>query len=190
MPLFPESILISYPVVIGAEWRTLVSDYDSGAEQRRQKWAFPKKRAKIASKNVKPAELGDLWEFYMARKGAKEAFHIYAGNNQDEWYGEHLGTGDDVQDTFDLPGKNVNQATVVVYVNGTSVSYSFSQGTGQWGADQVIISAGAPDSGEIITADFNGLYRLYGRFAADRLSRELFTFLLYNVGVEIQGLKL
>ena len=67
-----------------------------------------------------------------------------------------IGTGDGVNDTFDLPSSNMSGVTV--YVNAIpqpSGNWSLSSGTGSGGVDQIIFGSGnLPTSGA--TVEFTG----------------------------------
>jgi hypothetical protein len=56
------------------------------------------------------------------------------------------------------------------------------------GSKIAVEHSGEVDPGAVITADFTGYLRMYVRFAEDRLSRELFQYRLYNVGLKMVGM--
>jgi len=190
MEIFPESVLYSFPMAIDEEWRTLISDAESGKEQRRKCWAFPKRGAGLNHKCVKLEEFKTVWKFYHERCGAHEKFYFIFpnfGGSGDYWYGEYLGQGDGSETTFDLRSKDTNASSVTVYVDGTPVSHTFISGGGQAGMDRVQISA--PSEGEIVTADFQGRLVLDARFLQDKLTKELFNALMFNAQVPVIEVK-
>ena len=179
MALFPETVFISYPLSVKETWKTLITDFETGKEQRRRKWAFPKRQVGgINYQRIDPADFKDIWAFYNARKGAYESFYFYVPE-PDYWFGEFIGEGDDAEDTFDLCSKSTDEESVVVYVDGVSSSFDFIEGGGQEGSDRAQLAV-VPDVGAIITADFYGKLRLKTRFGVDNLSKEYFDYLMIN----------
>jgi len=189
MATFPENILPVYPVVIEPVWDTLVSTFDSGGEQRRQKSLYPRFNVQLKYRALSAADAQTMWDFYMARKGAFESFYFFDPAPDigitTTYKGLYVGTGDGTTDIFDLPGKSTSSQTV--YVDGVAGSYSILTGGGDGGADRVDFVA-APATGESISCDFTGKLRINCRFAQDRLSKELFMTVLYNFGIELKGL--
>ncbi len=164
---------------------TSITEFKSGRENRRKNWAFPKRKITLQYSMLHETEIKDLWQFYIARSGAFEAFYFFLPSPR-HWYGEYVGTGDGTIATFDLPSRNTDQSTLKIYLNGVEQTsgWSFSAGTGQYGADQIIFTT-APAVGDIITADLYGELRLKCRFAVDNLPDELFRYMLYNTGIEL-----
>jgi hypothetical protein len=113
---FPESLLAEYPIKLTAAFKTRITDFGSGGEQRQQCWAFSKRRANIPAKLL-VGEIKDLWKFYYDRKGAYETFWFYVIGVRN-CYGEYVGTGDASDIYFDLPGKEIVEATLALYVDG------------------------------------------------------------------------
>lgn len=191
MAVYPESPRPVYPAVIEPEWGTLVSEFDSGAEARRSRWTFPKYNITLKYQALTAANQQILWTFYMARKGAYEAFWFYdpaaASGIVTSHAGQYVGVGNASTQAFDLPGKSTSSRSV--YLDGVvqSSGFSYGTGTGDGAADQVTFTS-PPAAGVIITADFAGTLRMRCRFAADRLSRESFSRLLFNYGIQLKGL--
>lgn len=191
MAVFPETPLPVYPVAIEPEWGTLVSEFDSGAEARRSRWTFPKYNVTLQYQGLSAANQQILWAFYMARRGASESFWFYdpaaAIGIVTSHVGQYVGVGNASTQAFDLPGKSTSSRSV--YLDGVVQSSGFSYGTGSGdgAADQVTFTS-PPSAGVIITADFTGTLRMRCRFAADKLSRELFGTVLFNYGLSLKGL--
>jgi len=187
MAAFPETAFASYPLTVESSWKTLISDFESGKEQRRKRWAFPKRKISLRYDKLTPAGIKDIWQFYQARSGAYETFYLFVPV-LDYWYGEYVGTGNNVLTTFDLPSKSTTEASVTVYVDGVSSPFTFVEGGGQEGSDRAIMSS-APGEGAILTADFYGKLRINGRFGVDNLSKELFDYLLFRAEIPILEVK-
>lgn len=260
MPVFPSLPEPTYPLKIEPQFSTLISDFQTGKEQRRQVWAFPKRLLVLQFETLLQTEIDILYNFFLARKGSFEPFYYFwllkdENNNWPVYAGEYIYRGNGTQTLFDLPGKSITGLTV--YVNGVVTPATFSSGSGPDGVDQInfnttgaiisssvanptvitttaahglvtgnkIIIAGhtgstpaisgiytvtvinsttftipvnvtvggtggtwtinAPDNGATITADFQGQLRLRVRFKSDNLSKELFTWVLYNASLEL-----
>lgn len=183
METFPTSILSSYPLPLETEFKTLVTDFESGKEQRRKRWAFPKRSVGLRFDSLSPDGFKTLWEFYQARSGAYEAFN-YIHPIADYWYGEKLGVGNGSQTTFDLPGVETAETSVVVYKDGVSSAFTWVSGGGEAGSDRVTMST-VPAPGAVLTADFYGRLRIVARFAQDKLGKELFEYLLYRSEIRL-----
>jgi len=194
MATFPEDPKPIYPLIVTPKWRTLISTAGTGKEQRRGKALFAVYDVTVQYKALSATGCKTLWEFYMARKGAYEAFYIYdlallaeVAFNHDTLY---CGTGDGTTDIFDIPGRSTSSQTI--YVDGveqsTPADYSILTGGGESNSDRVDFVS-APASGSIITCDFTGYLRIRARFLYDELSRELFLRNLFQYGIELKGLK-
>ena len=194
MATYPEDPKPIYPLIVTPVWKTLISQQGTGKEQRRQKSLFPMYDVRVRYHGLSAADAKTLWEFYMDRKGAYEAFYIYdlalladvSFNHTDQY----CGTGDGATDTFDIPGRSTSSQTV--YVDGATQStpgdYSILTGGGESSSDRIQFVA-APAEGEIITCDFTGFLRIRARFKEDRLPRDLFITNLFRYGIELKGLK-
>jgi len=193
MATFPESPAPIYPLLVTPVFNTRIAETDGGQEQRRQKLSFPKFDVTAKYSHLTASEFQTLWDFYMARKGAYEAFYIYDLALLDSLSfsqsGLYAGTGDGATEVFDIPGRSTSAVTV--YVDGVSktltTDYVLLTGGGASSADRIDFVA-PPDAGEIITVDFTGYLRIRARFKADLLSRSMFKYLLFSTGIELKGL--
>lgn len=186
MEIFPETILISNPLRVDEEWKTTITDFQSGKEHRQKRWAFPKHSVGLTHKVLKQSEMATLWEFCHKRCGSYDTFWFLLPL-ADNWYGEYVGTGDGSTHIFDLPSKSTT-GTIYVSVNGVLVGFAFISGGGQAGSDRVNITV-APSQGAIITATFYGRLRLKARFAVDKLTKEMFEYLLFNAQIDLIEVK-
>ena len=190
MAIFPDTITPIYPVIIEPEWDTIIHRFDGGGEQRRQKSLYPRFNVpNLKFKGLSGSEVQTLWDFYMARKGAFEAFYFFDPSinasivtSYDDLY---VGTGDGTTDIFDLPGKSTSAQTV--YVDGEEGVYSILTGGGDGSADRVDFTT-APALGTSISCDFTGQLRIHCRFEHDKMSKEIFIRALHRVGVSLKGL--
>jgi len=74
MQTYPTSPAPSYSFGKQVQFKTLISAFENGAEQRRPKWSAGKHLFTLTYKVLNLTEVGTLWAFYLARKGSYEAF--------------------------------------------------------------------------------------------------------------------
>lgn len=178
------------PLIEEMEWKTLVSRFDDlGAEQRKRKWLYPRRNLTLAFNRITKAQGQTLWEFYLARQGAYEAFTFFYYFSA-TYDGEYVGTGDGSTLIFNLPSKQASDYTL--YVDGAEkdaggVDYTFGSEGGTDGADKATFVA-APASGARITWDFTGYLKVRARFAEDRMSWETFMNKAVTTGLKLKGL--
>lgn len=188
MAVFPETPKPIYPVIFEAVWQTKISpETENGGEQRRKGWTYAKYDAVLNYKYLSISDFNILFDFYMARCGAYEAFYFF-----DIEIAAHksifLVQADGAIDTFDIPGKSTSSRTL--YENGIVKSSGFSYLTGGGAGDSDRISfSSAPPDGTIYEIDFTGYLRIHCRFKQGKLSRERFKTVLFRTGIELIGLK-
>lgn len=185
MAAFPTSPQPTFPYAIEPEWRTLVTEFDSGEEQRRKKWTYSHYNIRLSYYGLETSAVNNLYEFYMARQGAYEAFSFFDPLGASTHTGLYVGTGDGATTAFDLPGKQITSKAV--YVNGTTIATTVSTAGGTDGVDSLRFSV-APTSTQVITCDFVGTLRVRCRFAEDRLSKQNFEKAMFSAGIELKGL--
>jgi hypothetical protein len=193
MATFPESSPTPlYPLIIEPEFKTLISDKDGGGEQRRQKLLYPKYNVTVEYNPLSISDAKTIWEFYIARKGASEAFYIYdfsllpaTSFNHSK---EYCGTGDGTTTIFDIPGKSTSSQTIYMDGIDETSNVTILTGGGESNSDRAQFDVAAPVSGKIITADFTGLLRMRVRFLEDKMTREAFNYKLFQYGLKLKGL--
>ena len=195
MAKFPEvgTIAPNEPLPLTIQFKTLVSQFDNlGEEQRKQKWLYPKRHPRIIYQGISKANTRTLFQFYLDRKGAYEAFNFFLGSAtyaSNTYEGEYVGTGDGATTVFNLPAKNSSAYTVYkngVAQSGGGVDYTFSAGTGTDGADKITFVA-APAAGARITYDFTGTLKIRCTFAEDNLDFDSFYDRVANMGLQLKG---
>lgn len=187
MAEYPASPAPNDPVSVTPIWKTNVTSLDSGKEQRRQKWSFPKYDVSLNYDLIIPqSNMQILWDFYMARKGAAEAFYFYF-RRSGAHKAQFVDYGDGSTTIFDLPGKSTSSRSI--YFDGAVQSSGFSYLTGGGGesSDRVEF-ASAPPNGTLITCDFTGFLRNRCRFEEDRMTEERFFLTCYRTGLRLKGL--
>ncbi|MGA2332297.1 MAG: DUF2460 domain-containing protein [Syntrophales bacterium] len=188
MAQYPTSPVPQVPYTITPTWKTIITGFDNGAEQRKQKRAFAKYDVTLTYDVLLVSEIQALWNFYQSQKGAFGAFFFYALESA-AYTNLAVGIGDASTLTFDIPGKSTSSQSV--YVNGViqSSGITILVGGGQENSDRVQFNA-APALGAVISCDFTGYLRIRCRFKNDQLSRQMFEALIYKTGIELQGLNL
>jgi hypothetical protein len=184
--LYPTTPVPQFPYSVSPRWKTIITTFDTGAEQRRSKRPFAQYDVTLTYDVITVAEMQTLWNFYQSAKGSYMPFFFYCYESA-AYANLLVGTGDAVTTIFDLPGKSTSSRTL--YVNGAvqSSGFSYLTGGGQENSDRVQFTV-APAIGAIISADFTGYLRIRCRFKNDTLSRQMFEALLYKTGIELQGL--
>lgn len=188
MALYPETPKPQMPYQLTTNWKTIVSAFDSGKEQRRQKQLYEKYDIVLTYNALSLADMATLWNFYVARKGSFEAFYFYTLETG-SWTNLFIGMGDGATHIFDLPGKSTSSQKI--YNNGVlqtlTTDYSIVAGGGVEDSDRVNFVA-APTANDILTCDIAGYMRIRCRFEEDKLTREGFQGILYKSGIKLKGL--
>ena len=192
MPLsvFPATPAPSYSYIFEQEYKTEISDYETGLEYRRRKQRFPKRGFSLTYKVLEMTTAGRdvLYEFFVVSQGAYVPFYYFDFISR-RIIDEFVAHGDGIEDTFDLPSKEtVEDATLKIYVDGIESNWVFSEGTGEGGVDQVTLPS-VPVEGALITTNFNGRLRIKARFKEDKMSEELFSVYLTKFGLSIFEVK-
>lgn len=193
MATFPESPIPIYPLIVTPRFKTGFSGMESGKEERTAVWLFPKYDVQVRYTGLSNSDAMTLWQFFIDRRGAHEAFYIYdlslLASVTKPHEGQYVGTGDGSTTTFDIPGRSTSSHDI--YINGIEESesnYSILTGGGASAADRVEFDT-APDEGAVITVDFYGYLRIRSRFQQDRLDQEMFMTNLFQYGgIKLEGL--
>jgi len=76
----PGSLFTFRPVEvsINEQWRTLVTEFELGAEQRRSKWNAPRMTVQMRYERgvLTSDEVNDVWRFFRAMEGSHKAFDL------------------------------------------------------------------------------------------------------------------
>lgn len=166
IPIYPSTPVPAFAEIITGQFKTLMSEFDSGEEQRRSLRRFSKRRMKLDYQNLSASEWATVQAFFGARLGSSEAFWWVDWLSR-AYTDEYMGRGTGGALTLDLHGVSTSGRTI--YKNGVAetagVDYNISTGTGEAGADQAVWIAGHyPAAGALITHDFTGKLRLKAVF--------------------------
>lgn len=192
MAIYPDLDTIKNIAPVGKqlEFRTLKSEFDDNAPQRKQKRLYVRRNLNIKYKWMTKTDGRTLWQFYLDRAGSFDSFSFfYPEDDTDVYTKEYVGTGDGSTTIWNLPSKNA--ASYNLYLDDVlqipTTDYTFSASGGADGADKVTFVA-APSSGERITWSFTGRLKIRSIFANDYLDFETFFRLLTHYGIDLQGL--
>lgn len=170
--LLPEDIMEGSR--FGPQFSTVVLETPGGAEQRVQRWAYPRHAGEIGYGVRTPAQLADLKAFFMARAGKARGF-LFKDHRDFSATDQPIGTGDGALRSFQLSKTyssgsagvvrkitRPNASTVSVRVDGTPAGgWTVEVETG------VISFTAAPAAGESVTASFE--FYVPVRFDTDRM---------------------
>jgi len=192
MAVFTPYSTVEYgnPVIEEMQFKTLLSNFDNlGEERRKRKWLYPKRLITLQYSNITKANGRTLFDFYIARSGAYDAFTFFK-YERETYTGEYVGTGDASTTLMNLPCKTSSWETV--YLDGSEQTgggthYTLGAGTGTDGADKITWES-APASGERVTVDFLGYLKIKCRFKDDNMSFETFMNTYRTVGIQLQGI--
>ena len=192
MVAFPDiltSVSPRNPLDQGMEYKTLVSQFDSGQETRKQKQLYVRRQLNLQYKYIDKADAKILWQFFQARKGKFEAFNLFFPFKSD-YLGEYVGTGDGLQTNWNAPSRGAY--LVSVYLDGdeqvgNGTNYTLTQQGGADGAD-LIEFVSAPSIGAQITMDFTGYLKICARFDEDLMEWQTFFDKFATTGLKIKGL--
>ncbi len=76
METYPTSPTIQFVFTQKMGFKTLISNFENGYEQRRKKWAHGKHSFSVKYDTLTLAEVDTLYDFYVARNGSHEAFYF------------------------------------------------------------------------------------------------------------------
>lgn len=113
MDTFPSYPVPVYPVKVTSQWKTLVSDFEAGKEQRRQIWTFPKRSIGLSFGALRQDGIDTLWNFYNKMRGAYEPFYFFDPTKDADgsWHrheDEYVGRGDGSIVSFELPCRDAH----------------------------------------------------------------------------------
>jgi hypothetical protein len=202
MSIYPSTIPYTSPLTVSLRTKTLVSSFDElGAEQRKQKWLYPKREIRLTYPAIEKSEAAVLWKFHMSRGGPYESFSFFestgsgTASNYNAYVKEYVATGDSTTMVFPLPAK-ASSASHTVLVSDTIISssrYTFAAAGGPDGEDKITFKSTATGglrarSSERITYSFTGRLKVKCRFADDVQDFDSFYDRIATMGVKLKGL--
>jgi len=99
LPIFPQDH--TWPIQCEVQFRTAISTFEQGAEQRRKLWNVPKRSYKLPFAALNETDFWALRDFYIARSGPTDLFYLkdLTGCTVSS---EAVGTGNSVLTQFTL----------------------------------------------------------------------------------------
>lgn len=175
---------------------TVISESESGREQRYQKWLKPKRTFRMqlrARSLLGQAESNQIWRFYMRHKGAFDSFY-FENPTENPVTAETVGSGDGIKTVFYLGNKvSLNTGDAILVPNSLTLKRSIG-GTGDYLSFAAytinndfgkITTNSALPSGDVLRADpYEFFYRV--RFKEDNLTRETMVASLSTFGLELE----
>lgn len=193
MAKFPDYSEINYSstVVGGANFKTLITNFDDlGRERRKRKWLYPKRIVRLSYDHKSKTDAMAIYQFFLERAGSYEVFTFF-DHTIDTYENEYIGTGDGSTLIYNLPCRGSSSRTI--YVNGAeqtiTTDYTYSALGGTDGCDEITFEvASVPTDGHRITMDFTGNLKIRCRFKEDEFTFETFLNQFKTFGIELQGL--
>lgn len=168
------------------QFRTLISEMESGKEQRRSMWSAGLAQFLVRKRFVSTANIQTLRSFFKARKGAYDLFW-FDNPDDNQVADEAVGTGNGATAVFDLAKYPAQTgASFTFKVDGAPVSAALSNDNVNFKGK--VTFAVPPANGAVITGTYKFYYAV--RFLEDILLRALTQFGLYEFEVKLQEVRL
>lgn len=174
---FIWDINIPFDETVG--FNTLITKYEDGKEQRRQKWSRPKRNFDISLRGRTNVIMQQAWDFYIARNGSFDTFY-FENPNESPVSSEILGTGNGINVNFNLAHYPLPSGAITLTSGATTFTetshYTLTRSTG------AVVFNVAP-TGDVVATNYN--FCRVVRFAEDNLDRELFNYRLFNTKLKL-----
>jgi len=182
MLLYPTTPIPQYPFDYSISYNTLVNNPGSKSESI-SLWDDGLREYTLNYNVINKADKNILWAFFNAHKGKGVKFHFYG--NEESFVDQRIEDGDGLTVAFDLSAREVVESTLVVTVNQfVETAYSFSEGSGTNGSDEIIFDT-APAEADLILISYTGEKRFTCRFSDDKISMSEFAYKLTKTGLNI-----
>ena len=164
------------------KFKTLITEFEDGTEQRRSKWAYPLREYRLNLKWYSETNMDTIWDFYIARKGAYDTFWVLIPTEYQVTL-EGIGTGNGATKAFQLDEFPVNTtaATFTLYADGVAKDGSLANNTTTEIATATFDAA--PDADDPLTASYQFYFQV--RFADDDMTRSLMAYQLLHAGLKL-----
>ena len=168
------------------KFRTLISEMESGKEQRRTMWSSGLAQFTVRKRFVSTADIQSLRSFFKARQGAYDLFW-FDNPDDNQVTEEAVGIGNGAAMVFNLAKYPVQTgASFSFKVNSVPVSAALSNDNVNFRGN--VTFAAPPASGAVITGTYKFYYIV--RFLEDILVRSLTQFGLYEFEAKLQEVRL
>jgi len=162
-------IIESYLSNRSTEWRTEISTFEDGSEQRRSKWSAARREFNLRLNPWSDQKTQEIWDFFNARKGAYEGFNFYQNI-----FWQYVNTGDDATKIYTVHEAAYVALSTVMYLDGVATT-AFAETTP---ASGIVTFTDNVPNGVVIRADYK--HSIAMRFVNDTLSFEEFSLALYR----------
>lgn len=176
-------------------YRTHVTQFESGKEQRRGVWQSPLRRFTVKLNPFHKDDVSTLWQFFVDHKGALKSWLFDADINSAEVHEQIDAYGVGMTYSGVLTSPLVKRGTFrglvgvtqsIVDAAGGLTGSTLVSGTIDYETGQYSFVLASPPA-TTISCFYQQQYRC--RFEEDVLSRELFGYKLYNIGLGIIQVK-
>jgi len=105
LQVYPSIPKPFYSYIVDHQFRTSLTDFDSGTEQRNMRWRFPKRTFINVYKLMafSAIQRDAIYEFFQNRSGSYDLFWYFDFQDR-KWVDQYVGRGDGVTQTYDVPG--------------------------------------------------------------------------------------
>jgi hypothetical protein len=157
---------------IERHYNVLVSEFDSGCEQRRRLLRFPKRKIHLEYNNISRTDRDTLSNYWQTMNGSYTDFHVFDWTSR-AWHDEYVTTCTGTSTgPYDLHGKTISTGTLVIWYNGsTTHTIEFYSSSGTDGAACINLTTGTT-AGALVTSYFDGKLRIRARFGKDFAFKE------------------
>ncbi len=159
----------------------LTTEMFSGQEQRKQKWANPKRSWKVSTQAMTNTELDSMRSFWIARAGPFDTFIFLPPTNFDRLVtGLACGTGDGTTTVFTIGNSAtppyyykvlLTSARNKVYLGGVSQGSGWTLSNNDGTKLSSVTFTTAPTNGQVVTVDIDRY--LVARFLANEFTLQL-----------------
>lgn len=175
----------SFVVELQLVRNVLITEFDSGTEQRKEKWAGAKRRYRLKTEAMNAAELELMRDFYEARGGPFDIFSFLPPFNLDRLEkAVACGTGNGSTTVFNIQNSATPRRYMRVYTgtgtrnqaykDGTPASATFANDDSN--KKSTVTFSPAPANGVVITADVD-------RYIIGRFEKNEFTLALEHYAI-------
>jgi len=162
-------------------FRTDIFEAETGIEQRAALWDVGLRSYSLSVQFLTQTDMNTIWDFYIARKGAYEAFWVKIPTEFQVSY-ESIGTGDGKTVAFLLDEFPVDVSdNYTIYATGESVAGTMSNNTAT--EKSYFTFSIAPGVGKALHADYEFYFNV--RFAEDNMTRKLMAYQLLNADLKL-----
>lgn len=156
------------------KWNTIITPLSAGRENRTRTYSFPLRTITMPLFDTTTSDANLIINFFNNECfGAFNSFRLVFPYIR-TYTKEYIDTADGVDTTWDLPCKDGDEITTYVYKDNVTEEFTFGDGTGSDGLDQIILST--PNAGCIITATFQAYFAPLVRFPDEMTEKWLWEF--------------